>query len=129
MSDASRRVLIVEDDDDISESMADLLEGEGYKVGRAADGAQALRLLRAADGNRPGLILLDLMMPRMDGYQFRAEQRADPALAGIPVLVMSAAGDMEARAAELGAGGYLKKPFRDLDAIVAAVNRLYQSDE
>jgi two-component system response regulator MprA len=81
-------VLIVEDDHDIRECMADALEVEGYSVALAANGREALEKLRA--GVRPDLILLDLLMPVMSGWEFRHEQLADPLLSGIPVVVVSA---------------------------------------
>lgn len=81
-------VLIVEDDRDIRECMADALEVEGYSVALAGNGREALDLLRA--GVRPDLILLDLLMPVMSGWEFRQEQLSDPLLSGIPVVVVSA---------------------------------------
>ncbi len=83
------QVLIVEDDLDIRESLAELLELQGYGVLQAHDGRAALDVLAA--GARPGLILLDLMMPGMDGATFLEEQRARPELAQIPVVVLTAA--------------------------------------
>lgn len=81
-------VLIVEDDRDIRECMADALEIEGYSVALAGNGREALEKLRA--GVRPDLILLDLLMPVMSGWEFRQEQLSDPLLSGIPVVVVSA---------------------------------------
>jgi CheY-like chemotaxis protein len=83
-------VLIVDDDRDIREALAELLELEGYRTSTAADGADALAQLRGA-ARPPRLILLDLMMPRMGGAEFLAERRHDPALAAIPVAVLTAA--------------------------------------
>src|SRR5689334_6104245 len=79
-------ILVVDDDEDILEALRDLLRDEGYDVVAARDGRTALERLRG--GLRPRLILLDLMMPTMNGYEFRREQRADPALAGIPTIVV-----------------------------------------
>jgi CheY-like chemotaxis protein len=81
-------ILVVEDDQDIRESLAGLLEAHGYSVLSAANGVEAFMLLRS--GHVPSVILLDLMMPLMDGYRFRTEQRKDPALAAIPVVVITA---------------------------------------
>src|SRR5690349_1848715 len=81
-------VLVVEDSTDARQMLASLLEVEGFAVRTAANGREALDQLRA--GPPPCLILLDLMMPVMDGYQFRAEQRQDPGLSPIPVVVVSA---------------------------------------
>jgi CheY-like chemotaxis protein len=85
-----RLILVVDDDDDIREAMRDALEDEGYNVETASDGAQALDRLRAMP-NEPCLVLLDLMMPVMDGWTFLAERNQDPRLAGIPITIVSAA--------------------------------------
>ena len=82
-------VLIVDDDPDIREAIRTLLEEEGYPTAEACNGQEALALIQQPDF-KAGLILLDLMMPTMDGLQLRARLRADPALAAIPVVVMSA---------------------------------------
>ena len=86
---ACRKVYVVEDDTELRHTIGEALEAQGYAVVSAANGTEALEALRRDDA-RPCLILLDLMMPVMDGYEFRKEQRADPALAGIPVVVISA---------------------------------------
>jgi CheY-like chemotaxis protein len=86
---ASGPVLVVDDDPDIREALADLLEHRGFNVVTAANGAEALALLRAG-GERPSVILLDLMMPIMDGYDFLDEQRRDPDLSPIPVAIITA---------------------------------------
>jgi two-component system response regulator MprA len=80
-------ILLVEDDVELHEAMAAILDAEGYRVIGAYDGQEALDRLR--DGVRPSVILLDLMLPRKDGRQFRAEQLADPRLATIPVIAYS----------------------------------------
>jgi CheY-like chemotaxis protein len=113
----SGTVLLVEDDVDVREAVADTLEDAGYRVLSARHGLEALELLRG--GNmRPCVILLDLMMPVMDGWQFRAEQRNDPQLAGIPVVALSAHGSLY----ELGAADHLRKPVQ-LRALMDAVAR------
>src|SRR5437879_4611456 len=81
-------VLVVEDDADVRETLAELLEAAGYQVAGAANGWQALGYLQWA--RPPGLILLDLMMPVMDGHQFRQRQRQEPVLASIQLAVVSA---------------------------------------
>jgi len=102
-------VLLVEDDHDVRETIAEVLADEGYLVVTAIDGHQALQQLR--DGLRPFAILLDLMMPGMNGHQFRTEQRAEPAaIADIPVIVLTADRLIEQKANELAAAAYLKKP-------------------
>ena len=90
---SGRSVLIVDDDPGIRRMMSLVLAGEGYDVRTAENGRQALDLLASW---RPAVILLDLMMPVMDGWTFLAAQQADPILASIPVIVMSASGDLGA---------------------------------
>ena len=82
-----KRVLIIEDDTDTRACLAMAVSLDGYTVSEAQDGREGLR---EAGMNRPDLILLDLMMPRMDGWQFRAAQKGDPELASIPVIITSA---------------------------------------
>jgi CheY-like chemotaxis protein len=113
-------VLVVEDDPDIRATMCEALQDHGYTAVGAANGALALDYLRGGNA-RPSVILLDLMMPVMDGRTFRAEQRADPAIASIPVIVISAYRDVGRHAAELDAD-YLQKPIR-LDTLLEAARR------
>src|SRR5204863_859824 len=87
-SDAHCPVLIVEDDSDLREMMAQLLTLEGFQSAAVANGKEALRYLSA--GDTPNVILLDLMMPVMDGWEFRRVQQADPVLARVPTIVLSA---------------------------------------
>lgn len=117
---SARRVLVVDDDEDLRAALADILEAEGYEVSVAADGQEALEVLREEGAPLPGLVLLDMMMPVMDGWEFCAHQRRDPRLAHVPVLVLSASADVERAAAELGTQGYLRKPM-DIDALLGAV--------
>lgn len=105
----NHRVLLVEDDEDIRTDLAAVLEDFGYRVTAVRDGAEALRYLRDADS--PCLILLDLMMPVMDGWQLRLELLNDRRLAAIPVVLLSGAGNLATEAASLGAHGFLEKPF------------------
>jgi CheY-like chemotaxis protein len=111
-------VLVVEDEDAVGQIVVDTLADEGYEVRRARNGREGLELL---DDWRPDVILLDLMMPVMDGWAFRAEQcrRGGPA-AAVPVVVISGTRDARARAADLGAVAAITKPF-DLDEVVATV--------
>lgn len=113
-------LLIVDDDDDIRDSLAELLSLKGYSVATAANGAEALALLEDV---RPQLILLDLSMPIMSGYQFRAEQRARPAIAHIPIVVMSAADNAVEKARDMDSLATLTKPipFERLAAVIARV--------
>jgi CheY-like chemotaxis protein len=110
-SEGCQGILLVEDDVDLLAVETQLLHDEGYKVTAARNGHEALTLLRAS-GQRllPCLILLDLMMPVMDGWQFRAEQIRDPRLAAIPVVVMTAHGGALAKRLDLAAAAALTKP-------------------
>lgn len=105
-TDQRPTVLLVNDDPDASDALGCLLEYEGYRVESAEDGRQALQKLKA--GLDPSIILLDLIMPVMDGYQFRAEQLKDGALAAIPVIVFSAAADAREAAREMRAAAHLE---------------------
>lgn len=109
-------VFVVEDDADTREMFCRFLEMEGYRVESAPDGKQALEQLSA--GASPCVILLDLMMPVMDGWQFRREQVQRAALSAIPVIVVSAAG--RDRIAQIDADAVLSKPV-DLDELLACV--------
>ena len=115
-----KTVLVVDDDRDIRDVLTDALEAEGYRVVTAADGCEALDFLHAAN-ERPCVILLDLMMPRMDGMQLRTELLGDPSLAAIPVVVLSADPTVATTAKSLNFSGYLKKPV-PLEALLAAVH-------
>jgi CheY-like chemotaxis protein len=114
-------VLVVEDDEDLREIYAYVLAAAGYAPALAGDGVQALAWLRRA-ARPPVAILLDLMMPVMDGWQFRAHQRRDPALAGIPVIVVSAASD-PARLHELAPAAVVPKPFA-MDDLLDVLRRV-----
>jgi CheY-like chemotaxis protein len=109
-------ILLVEDDELLRGAMKMVLEWEGYRVACAGDGREALDYLRG--GGRPALILLDVMLPVLDGRQFREEQRRDPALAGVPVVVISAldAADCPEAAA------HVRKPFA-AEELLEAVRR------
>jgi len=111
-------VLIIEDDPDLREMMAQLLGLEGFQADAVANGREALEHLRHCPA--PNLILLDLMMPVMDGWEFRRAQRRDPKLADVPVVVLSALDP--ARAGDIGAVDFLKKPL-DFDRLMSLVRR------
>jgi CheY-like chemotaxis protein len=113
-------ILVVDDDADVRNTVADALEDEGFDVVTAANGGEALRQLDA--GARPDVILLDMMMPEMDGWAFRAEQQKRGELASIPVIVFTAYGIPRETVEQLGAQGYLRKPLR-LDDLLRAMNR------
>ncbi|HTV21951.1 MAG TPA: response regulator transcription factor [Polyangiaceae bacterium] len=107
----SAHILVVEDDADIRESVVEILEDEGHTVTAAADGREALDQLLSASP-RPDLILLDLMMPVMSGYQFREEQLKVPSLASIPVLIVTADVNARAKVDSLKAAGFVQKPLK-----------------
>ena len=116
----SKRILIVEDDLHIRESLSEILEIEGFDVFSAVNGQDALDILRS--GQRADLILLDLMMPVKNGFQFKAEQEVDPLIQNIPVIIMSANGNVSEQK-ELGlVKEFLKKPI-DLDSLLETINR------
>ena len=115
------RVLIADDDRDVRESLTILLEMHGHSVVQAWNGRDALERLHS--GPRPSLILLDLMMPVMDGWQFRRAQLGDPAVAPIPVVVISAVPEHLRRSDELRATKVFGKPF-DYDCILSMVDAL-----
>jgi CheY-like chemotaxis protein len=121
-SRAGLAVLVVDDDADVRESMIDWLTSNGYEASSASNGREALKLLRG--GSRaPDAILLDMMMPVMDGLSFRWEQLADPALASIPVIILSAQGHCREAAVELDAAGCIKKPCQP-DALIEMLSRV-----
>ena len=109
-------VFVVEDDTDTREMLSRFLEMEGYQVESATNGRQALERLQS--GSRASVIVLDLMMPVMDGWQFREEQVRDATLASIPVIVVSAAG--RDRIDQIDANAVLLKPI-DLDELLSCV--------
>jgi len=115
-----RRVLIVEDDLDIRDALSQVLEYEGYEVSTAGNGREALDYLNS--NPKPNLILLDLMMPVMDGWQFCSEQQKTPELAGIPVVILSADGNVYQKASTVRAAGFLKKPV-ELETLLETVGR------
>ncbi len=111
-------ILVIDDDADIRESLSEMLSDEGHRVQAAANGQEALDLLRGSPA--PCMILLDLMMPIMNGWQFVQEQATDPVLAAIPVWVITAAGD--AHPPPAGVTGVLRKLFR-LDQLLDVVGQ------
>jgi len=119
-----KRVLVVEDDTDIREVLIQILLDAGYEVTGAANGSEALQSLR--DSPEFGLIILDLMMPVMDGWQFSTQRSLEPALTNIPVVVLSASVHLDQHAAAIGAASYLKKPIQ-LETLLNTVARCYRS--
>jgi CheY-like chemotaxis protein len=123
---SSRTILIVDDDAVIRSTLADLLTDEGYCVACAEDGRAALECLDR--GESPGLILLDLMMPVMDGWDFRSEQRRRGTLASVPIVIMTAGGRCPDAAVALEAQGCVGKPF-SFQELLAAVKRHIHAPE
>ncbi len=120
----AQRVLIVEDEPDIRELLVFHLEREGYHVTKSKSGAEAVRLAHASP---PDLVLLDLMLPEMDGLEVCRRLRGDPVTQAIPIVMLTARGDEVDRVLglEMGADDYVVKPFspRELIARIRAVLR------
>ena len=113
-------ILIVEDENPIREVITEILEEEGYRVASATNGLEALTYLQ--QHAHPHLILLDLGMPIMTGWEFREHQQRDLSLANIPVVVMSALPDLPRKAAALNVADCLDKPV-NLDTLLGTVAR------
>ncbi len=118
--DERRRVLIVDDDETIRCFLIDLLADEGYETRAAANGAEGLDILRAWS---PDAILLDLLMPVMDGWSFREAQRVLPGAAEVPVIVLSAGRDLGDGFAAFAPAACLAKPF-DIVPLLETLERL-----
>ena len=121
MTRRNGRILIVEDSEDFRTMVGRLYEAEGYAVEVATDGADALKKLHARP-DLPALILVDIMMPVMDGFGFCKEVSRDPTLANIPILVMSADSRVEEKAKATAAQGCIAKPV-DLDTLIAVAEK------
>ncbi|HEX7841906.1 MAG TPA: response regulator [Kofleriaceae bacterium] len=119
---SSRFVLVVDDDPSLLEVTSFVIEDEGLTVATARDGKEALALLRT--GRLPGLVLLDLMMPVMNGWEFLDEVAKDPALTQIPIVVLTAAEHVQVT----GAVEVLGKPM-DLKALLRVVKQYVRGDE
>jgi CheY-like chemotaxis protein len=113
-------VLVVEDDDDLRATVADLLRDEGVEVAEVANGAEALGWMHAH--GRPTVILLDLMMPKMDGMQFRRAQLAEPDLATVPVVLMTASTVHQPIIDAAGINDVLHKPL-EAETLLSMVRR------
>jgi CheY-like chemotaxis protein len=113
-------ILIVEDDPDIRDTLAEILEYEGHTVVTAVDGEDALK--RVAGGLQPGLVLLDLLLPGYNGWGVAGRLRQYPALAEVPIVVISAVHDLEQQAESLGAAGCLNKPV-EVERLLVLVKR------
>jgi CheY-like chemotaxis protein len=113
-------ILLIDDDPDIRDSLSELLMDEGYPVATACNGLEGLEKLKSDCA--PCVILLDLMMPVMDGWNFRAKQLSEPELAQVPVIVVSADTEIQRHAAEMKVAGFLSKPFL-ADRLLSTVER------
>lgn len=120
MEPSTRPILVIEDDDDIRETIRDVLQDEGYRVDTAANGREAIDHLQ--DGHLPAVILLDLMMPVMNGAEFLDELSADPRLVTIPVIVVSAWPRQPSRLGRHSTA-YVRKPI-DLRELIGQIERL-----
>lgn len=115
-----QRILVVDDESDLRELLQHVLTGAGYEVATVPDGHAALEYLRSSPA--PDLILLDLMMPRLDGWKFCEIRRDDPALSAIPVVIVSARGGPSRTSPYIGVSAIVSKPF-DVEALVEAVQQ------
>lgn len=124
MAGRAATILVIEDDLAIRDLLVDVLTDEGYRVRAAGDGEEALELLERW---QPSLIILDRLMPRMDGAAFRTAQQARPTLATIPTILLSATRDLPAQAVALDATATMPKPF-NLDELLALIARLLAAE-
>jgi CheY-like chemotaxis protein len=123
---SQRAILIVDDDSDVRSALSELLEEEGFSVEAAPNGQEALARLRTGKLH-PAVILLDLMMPGMDGWDFRSEQMRDPRLADVPVVIVSASGfSRESIRTQFRPAAYVEKPI-EKDVLLGAIRQLVRS--
>lgn len=113
---SAKRVLIAEDEPHIVESLRFILAREGFQVADAGDGEAACRSL---EKSRPDVMILDLMLPRLNGFEVLRRVRADPALEGLPVIMLTAKGQAHDRrtAEDIGADAFITKPFSNRDVV------------
>lgn len=116
-----KSILIVEDDKEIRETITEVLEIEGYKVYAAGNGQEGIDILRNCE-TPPGLIILDLMMPVMDGYGFRDMQNRDEMMAAVPTVLLSADSNLVDKARQLGVKNFIKKPV-EIAELTSMANR------
>lgn len=117
----SRRLLLVDDDDALRTALAEVLRDELWEVTAVRNGQEALDELRSERAH-PCAVLLDLMMPVLDGFEFRHHQLNDPTLATIPVVVLTA-GTIDERVRRLGVKACMRKPI-DLDTLFATLSQM-----
>jgi len=118
-------ILVVDDDPDILEALSEILEAEGFEIRRARNGKEALDRL---EPDPPKLILLDLMMPVMDGWEFAQRLRTKTHLPRIPIIVLSADRNVGNKATDIGAVGHLAKPF-ELNDLLEMVRKALKGPE
>ncbi len=118
---SAKKIFVVEDSIDIQIPLRQIFESEGYTVEFANNGQEALEKLRTTM-ELPALILLDIMMPVMDGFQFREHQKADVRIGDIPVVIMSADANVKIKQDTIGAKHYLRKPI-NIDTLLEVVRK------
>lgn len=118
---AVRRILVAEDDAEIRQALTDMLEFSGYESRTVANGTEALALL---DSWQPDAIVLDMLMPEMDGPAFLARLHARPGGSTVPIVLLSALRDLETRASGLPVAAIVAKPF-DVDDLLGALERAW----
>lgn len=124
MTDTARKhILIVEDSTDLQSLLRTLFENEDYTVLQASNGQEALEVLHN-QAQLPSLILLDIMMPIMDGLEFRSKQQQDPRLANIPVIVMTAGTTTKSQVEHLGIQHLFAKPIKDISRLIEIADQL-----
>lgn len=124
MDHKQKHILIVEDSPDLQALLSQFFMAEGYKTSRASNGQQALDLLHSMS-DLPSVILLDIMMPMMDGLEFRDEQKRNLDISKIPVIVMTADANFQSKAEKMGAADFVRKPIEDIDDLLMRVERLH----
>jgi len=117
-------VVLVDDEPNIRETVAFILEAEGVDVETASDGVEGLEAVRRC---KPKVVLLDVMMPRMDGYEVCRAIRSDPSLGGVFVMILTARGQKsdEVKALEVGADLYMSKPFDD-EVVLQVIHDVFE---
>ncbi len=115
---SSRRVLVIDDDEAVRGALAELLEWEGFQVETASNGREGMELLH--HDPPPAVIVLDLLMPEMDGWEFCEEQSRDPQVSDIPVLVVSATGEPARPPRCVHEGEFFRKPA-DLPRLISTI--------
>jgi CheY-like chemotaxis protein len=123
MSVGNELVMIVDDDPDALEALHHVFSQFGYETLLAVNGKDALQRLRSSRARLPRLVVLDLWMPEMDGWQFRAAQQADPMLRSIPVVVVTADMTAATTAKSMGTAAFVSKPL-DLGKLMKVVREL-----